>query len=123
MLVNDVDIVIITHPGHRRESLRALLKSASWVDAVYEVDDYPVIPMIISSKPHILVLFDSTLSREHTRTGIAYLKQKFPNIFCIALIEQPKYEDILSSAGADVVMLDNFTADDLLNAVQNFNSP
>ena len=106
--------IIISRPGSRQQSLNIMLRTIPEINLVISLDNYldalKLINIIEGKGLNIVTLIDGQRLNESVEVGVKLLKEKTIQTYCVVLSEQPKYEEVYKSCGADVVLLEDFSA-------------
>ncbi len=102
-------IFIIAKPGRRRDSLRAMLKTITGLKIAGQADDGPTtLKMMVDCRPK-LVLLDSNLPDDKAWTVLTLIKSKWPQIPCLVLVDTLDQQQTAKIAGADDVLITEFS--------------
>lgn len=104
-------------PGRLREALCTLLKAASRLEPIEQVDDSPSALKIVNECDPGLVLLDAHLPDNEISALLGQIKAKRPQTRCIVLANTVEQQQAAKRAGADEVLLKGFSTANLLEAI------
>jgi DNA-binding NarL/FixJ family response regulator len=110
-------ILIVAKPGRLREALCTLLKAASRLEPIEQVDDSPSALKIVNECDPGLVLLDAHLPDNEISALLGQIKAKRPQTRCIVLANTVEQQQAAKRAGADEVLLKGFSTANLLEAI------
>jgi DNA-binding NarL/FixJ family response regulator len=107
---NGMSALIIAKPGRIRDSLRALLRAIPQIGEICQVDDGSTALNIVAKYHPALALLGADLSENELQTLLNQIKKKYPQIWCIVLVETIHQQGLAETAGADTVLFAGFPA-------------
>lgn len=98
-----IQVVIVSRPGIMQESLRGGLASASQLEIIKSVGDGLSALDAIRERTPNLVVIDSNLLEDEILALLRHVKQAWPAVCCLVLVEGARQEKWVSDKGADAV--------------------
>ena len=117
MITDSISALIIAPPGRWRDSLRVLLLASGKVAHVSQVDDALVCLPDITAHPPNLVLLSAHSSDGSLWQTVRELKRQCPQMRCVALVHTRAQEQLAREAGADALLPEGFTTEELFNVI------
>jgi DNA-binding NarL/FixJ family response regulator len=112
MSTNISQILIVSGVGRLRDSLRVLLKSCFPQIVIDEAETSTAALQLLADSPRALVLLDAALPGEQFRQALEWFD------LCLVLAHSFAQQKQAQNVGANVVLLDRFTAASLCAAVE-----
>lgn len=104
-------ILVVSEAGRLRDSLRVLLKSCYPLAVIEEAETSAAALQLLAENPRSLVLLDASLPDEQFRQVLEWFDA------CLVLAHSFAQQKQAGEAGANVILLDGFTAANLCAAV------
>jgi DNA-binding NarL/FixJ family response regulator len=120
---NDLSALIVARPGHRRDSLRALLKVIPQLEIINQADDGVTALNIVNGQQPTLMLLDSTLSDDEVRLVLEQVECRPAHAFCLVLTETNERQKMARAVYADETMPADFAITDFLATTTRLLSP
>jgi DNA-binding NarL/FixJ family response regulator len=99
------NVVIVSRPGIMQQSLRAALAAIPWLRLVGTAGDGLTALNLIQQQQPDLLLLDSNLLEEERMSLLQQVKQHWPTIRCLALVDLTWQRQKMLAAGADAALL------------------
>ena len=109
-------VLIVSKAGRLRDSLRVLLKSCYPLAAIAETETSTSALQWLAADPCALVLVDAALPGEQAWQALDWFRA--PRARCVLLAHSLAHQKQAREAGANVILLDGFTAESLSAAVE-----
>jgi DNA-binding NarL/FixJ family response regulator len=110
-------VILFARPGRMPAGLRVLLKSLFPLVQIEQTEALSTVRGLLAVEQPCLVLVDAALPEEQAWLLVEEIKHGFTRHHCVILAHSSIQQQQAQSAGAQAVLLDGFTADDLLTAV------
>ena len=118
MPTNIDQLLIISQAGRLRDSLRVLLKSCYPLAAIEETETSASALQFRSASQQILVFLDAGLPEDQFWQTLEQIRQGSASQHCVVLAHTLEQQKQAQGAGAQVVLLDEFTMESLCAAVE-----
>jgi DNA-binding NarL/FixJ family response regulator len=117
-----VRVLIVARPGHFRDSLVAVLKTLPKLE-LFLVDglNCSYWEELSLAQPAI-ALADLDASDVSQATSLALLKEKWPGIRCVVLVDNFQQARVARSGNVDLVLSRSASAGELLSAIQRLSA-
>ena len=112
-------VILFTCPGRMPSSLRVLLKSLFPQVQIEQTETISALMALLAAEQPWLVLVDAALPEEQAWLAVEKIKHPFERHRCVILAHSSIQQKQAQSAGAQAVLLDGFTADDLRTAMDD----
>ena len=109
-------VLIVSEAGRLRDSLRVLLKSCYPLAAIEETETFPSALQRLAADPGALVLVDAALPDKQAWQALDWFHA--PSARCVLLAHSLAQQKQAREAGANAILLDGFTAESFLAAVE-----
>lgn len=111
-------VLIVVKPDRKRESLRVLLRGMARLELVGEAPDaVSAWRFITRHTPDVLVL-DFELLESEALALLERVKQGYPQLRCLALVNNNRQAEAAQQAGADQTLLAGFSITTLWTAIE-----
>ena len=112
-------VLIVAPPGRLRDGLQALVRGAPQIKcAVWTADGPSTLRMIAEHLPG-LVLLDTDLPNKEAWTVLGHIKARWPQIPCIALVNNGVQNQMANALSADAVLIKGFSAQTLAKTMED----
>jgi len=114
----NISVLIVAKPGRLRDSLKALLRTVTYLDIVDQVDDAcAALPLVAQCHPNLL-LVGSNLPKSSVATLITTTKTRSPQTRCMVLVDNMDQLWQAKAAGADSVLLAGFPSTTFFSTIE-----
>ncbi len=102
-------VLIVARPDRKRDSVRAMLKAIPQLKIIEQADDGPAALKKIANHRPALVLLDSNLPENKVWSVLKQIKAEWPQTLCLILIDTSDQRPMAETAGADGVLVAEFS--------------
>jgi len=104
----NISALLVAHPGRLCDSLKALLRTITYLTLVDQTDDtYKALSLVVEHSPNLLLL-GSNLPMNRVETLLAATKDRCPQTRSVVLVDNMEEWWQAKAAGADSVLLAGF---------------
>ena len=104
-----LQVLIVTPPGRWRDGLQAVVRASPQVGKVDEADDTQAALAMIAGHPPALILLDTDLLDGQCREILMQVRNRWPQIWSVALVDSSRERAPVLKAGADAALVRNIT--------------
>jgi DNA-binding NarL/FixJ family response regulator len=109
-------VMIVSEAGRLRDSLRVLLKSCYPLAAIEETETFALAQQRLAADPSALVFVDAALPGDQAWQALDWFHA--PRSRCVLLAHSLAEQKQAQEVGANVILLDGFTAESLFTTVE-----
>jgi DNA-binding NarL/FixJ family response regulator len=102
--------LIVAQPGPLRDSLQALLTTMPQIEIVAEANEPSALLRLSDRIQPDIVLLDASVSENDVWAALAQIRERWPQVRVIVLVESSLQQEQAEEAGADVALLKGFPA-------------
>ena len=117
MVTNTGSLLLVARPGRMLDGLQALLRTIPEIEIAGQADCESQALALIAQLHPALVLLDSSLVFREQLPAIIQIKDGYPHIGCIVLVENVQQQSAAREAGADIVLIKGFSIEMLRAAI------
>lgn len=111
--------LIVANPGPWRDGLQATLMEISQIKTIYLASDASPALLVVSTHRPALVLLDASLPGEEVCPLVEWLRAKWPQTTCLALVDDNQQRGKAKAAGADAVLVKGCPATVLFETLES----
>jgi DNA-binding NarL/FixJ family response regulator len=115
--LDSLNIILISNPGLRRDTLLALLKSISGVQKVFSTDTLDECERAIPRRAPALVIVDHSLNENLCEQAVPMIRGRNPKAWILMLVAHPRDTFAFSSARPDSILCDGFSSASLMEEI------
>jgi len=109
-------VLLVSQPGVMRSALHSILQSLSGA-IIMNTDGALSACDLLESQQTDSVVIDANLPLAERVALLARIKRQFPLVFCLALTTTGRHHQLLKEAGADLILMQNCSREDIKRAV------
>jgi len=111
-------VLIVVRPGPLRDGVEALMATVPRTEIVGKVESASsALRLVLSCRPDLLLL-DAGLSGDESWNLLTHCRKEHPGLRCIVFADNTEQVWEGRSAGADVVFLKGFPAEEIVGTVE-----
>ena len=111
--------LIVAKPGVVREGLQSVISAIPEVEALEPVADSHSVLEVLKSQPLDLIIFNSNLPEDNIQTTLGQIKERWPRVRCIVIVNSPQSVSSMETTGADAVLIEGFSVGHLSTTIRD----
>lgn len=111
-----ITVLLVSQPGIMHNVLHSILQSLSCA-TVFDANGAFTAYTILETKPVDAIIIDANIPFAESQALITRIKNNYPHIQCLAFTATTKEKRLLQSAGADKILFQNCSLQEIEEAV------
>jgi DNA-binding NarL/FixJ family response regulator len=115
--LGSLNMILISTPGIRRDTLLALLQSISGVQKVFSTDTVDECEYAIPRHEPALVIVDHSLNESQVERAVPMIRRRNPKAWILMLVSHPRDTFAFSNARPDSILCEGFSSASLMEEI------